>query len=181
MAVYHFTYHAYRSWLPDRRQGYVFKGKGILPQDREMANVYEQRAAHDAVTFDEQLGWTIIDAVDKIVRENDWLLYEAVAVPTHVHLLVGWKIFQPWKTVSNRLKRGIGLEMSRFMKCPGPWFSRGRSRKRVKDRKHFDYLLNEYLPSHGNIRWTLRDTRTADMHPQLPNDDGRIDNDSLQS
>lgn len=171
MTVYLFTYHAYRSWMPDRPQGYVVKGKGIQPQDHEMARVYEERAAYDAVMFDEELGWTIIDAVDKIVRENELLLYEAVAVATHVHILVGWREFIPWKTVSNRFKRGIGLEMSRFQNRPGPWFSRGRSRKRVEDRRHFDYLINVYLPPHGDIRWTLRDTRAAaDMHPQLPED-----------
>lgn len=148
------------------------RGKGIQPQNHELARVYEQRASHDPVRFNEDLGWAIIDAVDKIIRENEWLPYEVAVVATHVHVLVGWRTFQPWKAVSNRLKRGIGLELSRCLDKKGPWFSRGRSRKRVTDRKHFEYLLNVYLPSHGKIRWTLRHTHpAADMHPQLSDDE----------
>ncbi|MFQ5732613.1 MAG: hypothetical protein ACE5KM_11760 [Planctomycetaceae bacterium] len=169
MAVYLFTYHAYRSWMPDRRQGYVERGKGILPQDHDKATLYNARAVNNAVAFEEEVRWAAIDAVDEIAQKNDWLLYEVATDASHIHVLVGWRGFQPWKEVSNRLKRGVGLHLSHAMDRPGPWFSRGSSRKRIKDRRHFEYLLNDYLPAHGDIRWTRRHTRetTADMHPQL--------------
>jgi len=33
------------------------------------------------------------------------------------------------------------------------WFSGGASRKRVRDRDHFDYLMTDYLPSHRGAFW----------------------------
>jgi len=165
MAVYLFTYHAYRSWMPDRPQGYVAKNRGILPQDPGLAKLYHKRATNTPVVFSEAHGWIMIRAVERIVSENSWLLYETAVAATHVHILVGWREFQEWKTVSNRLKRGIGLALSREFDRPGPWFSRGGSRKRISSRKHFEYLLDSYLPEHGAVRWTNRDA--ADMHPQL--------------
>jgi hypothetical protein len=44
VAVYHFTYHAYRSWMPDNPKGYVRRGEGILPPDAEMARLYAKAA-----------------------------------------------------------------------------------------------------------------------------------------
>jgi hypothetical protein len=37
MPCYLFTWHAYATWLPDRKQGYVEKGRGILPPDKAAA------------------------------------------------------------------------------------------------------------------------------------------------
>ena len=33
------------------------------------------------------------------------------------------------------------------------WFTRGSSLKRVRDRPHFDYLMNDYLPRYGGTAW----------------------------
>ena len=32
-----------------------------------------------------------------------------------------------------------------------PWFSRGESRKSVRNRQHFAHLVSEYLPSHTGL------------------------------
>ena len=34
------------------------------------------------------------------------------------------------------------------------WFVEGGSRKRVKDRAHFDYLVTTYLPRHRGWKWS---------------------------
>jgi hypothetical protein len=51
MPCYLFTYHAFGSWMPDRRQGYVRRGKGIQPADPKMAERYRQNSRHDEVRF----------------------------------------------------------------------------------------------------------------------------------
>lgn len=181
MAVYLFTYHAYRSWMPDRSPGYVVKGRGILPTDREQARIYESRAVHAPVVFSDIMCSAFIDATDAICRDNNWLLYEAVVVPSHVHILLGWREYEDWKTVSNRLKRGLGSALSKRLDKPGPWFSRGSSRKRITNQRHFDHLLNVYLPKHGDCRWTKRlqqANATADIHPQLSSDENSDDDDA---
>ena len=35
----------------------------------------------------------------------------------------------------------------------GTLSSKEASRKRVRDRKHFDYLMNEYVPKHSGAKW----------------------------
>jgi REP element-mobilizing transposase RayT len=159
MPVYLFTFHAYRSWMPDRPQGYVRPGGGILPRNPKIARCYAQRAKHDEVQFDTAQRWCLVDAVGAVCTEQGWEIYEATATASHVHLLVGWRTEEPWKNVLNRLKRRLGSALSKLVNRPGPWFSRGSSRKRVRDRKHFDYLLNVYLPKHGSICWSKRSSR----------------------
>jgi hypothetical protein len=51
MPCYLFTYHAYGSWMPDRPQGYVRRGKGILPTDTRMAERYRKNTKYDKAPF----------------------------------------------------------------------------------------------------------------------------------
>ncbi len=155
MPVYLLTYHAYRSWMPDRRQGYVKRGQGILPRDDETARVYNRRAKHPPVQFDEEQRRLLIETAATVCRECQWELYEMVAVSSHVHLLLGWRSDLAVQAVSNRLKRRLGAARSKAADKPGPWFSRGLSRKRVADESHFGHLCRAYLPQHGSIRWSL--------------------------
>ncbi len=159
MPVYVFTFHAYRSWMPDRPRGYVRRNVGLLPPDPQAARRYALRAKHAEVHFDEQHCWRLVDAAGEVCAEQHWELYEATAVPSHTHLLVGWRSAEPWKSVSNRLKRRLGAALSKLLNRPGPWFSRGSSRKRVRNRAHFQHLMEKYLPQHGPIRWTQRNHR----------------------
>ncbi|MEM1355661.1 MAG: hypothetical protein AAGH88_12345 [Planctomycetota bacterium] len=42
MPVYHFTFHAYGTWMPDHAKGYVRRKLGILPPDAKMAEQYRR-------------------------------------------------------------------------------------------------------------------------------------------
>ncbi|MFW5681707.1 MAG: hypothetical protein ACOC1G_01765 [Phycisphaeraceae bacterium] len=148
MAVYLFTFHAYRSWRPDHRAGYTRKGKGVLPPDAEQARRYDQRAKHAPVRFDEVEQIAILDAVQTVCDRHTWRLHYACITYNHMHLLVSWTSFTPWNDVRVRLKRKMGASVSQATGRPGPWFSRGGrdSRKRVEKRSHFDHLVERYLP-----------------------------------
>lgn len=159
MPVYLFTFHAYRSWMPDREQGYVVRGSGILPPSDEAADAYRRRANHDLVEFDDAMGWTIIAESETVCERERWTLYEATVDKTHVHVLLGWRSADKRDEVARRLKQRLGRALSIEKKSRGPWFSRGKSNKRVRDRKHFDRLMTKYLTRHGPIRYTLRDLR----------------------
>jgi hypothetical protein len=151
MAVYLFTFHAYRSWNADRQQGYVRKDhEGILPRDPDMAAQYDRNAAQPPVIFDDHmqqvLVWIIHDACAR--------LHYIVANPSHVHALVSWSEFQQWKSVSDKLKNLASLYLGRKCHAPGRrWFVHEGSRKRVRDRKHFDHLVKVYLPKHQGLHW----------------------------
>ncbi len=153
MAVYLFTFHAYRSWSPDRPQGYVRRGQGILAPDRHMAELYDRDASHPPVSFDRNMQDVLVKATCEICGRNGWRLHQVRATPTHLHVLASWRVYAKWTQVSNRIKRGLGLALSQTLNRKGPWFSRGDSRKRVRDHQHFVYLMKEYLPKHNGALW----------------------------
>jgi hypothetical protein len=153
MPVYLFTYHAYRSWMPDELGGYVRQGKGHIGPDRKMAAQYRRNAAQDEIEFDEAIRELLVVAAPNICATKGWRLHRIQVVTTHLHALVSWRTPAEWKQVSNSLKRCLGAELSKALDRPGPWFSRGRSRKRVKDVRHLNYLMTTYLPKHGGAFW----------------------------
>ncbi len=157
MAVYLFTFHAYRSWNADKPQGYVTKGGGVLPPDKERAEQYNRNAKHPPITFDAAAQRVLVDAVRETSNANGWRLHQINATTTHIHILVSWGGFFEWAEVSRTLKRKLGAALSSTLDRPGPWFSRGGSRKRVNDRKHFDHLMNRYLPGHRGASWRESD------------------------
>jgi hypothetical protein len=159
MPVYLFTFHAYRTWMPDRPQGYVVRGQGILPPSQEAADEYRRRAKKDLLYFDASMGWAMIEESAALCEHETWTLYETTADKTHVHVMLGRRTAAKRDAVAKRLKQRLGRALSIAMKARGPWFSRGKSGKRVRDRAHFDRLMKIYLPKHGPIRYSLRDRR----------------------
>ena len=112
VAVYLFTFHAYRSWLPDRPQGYVRRGKGVQTPDTKMAELYERDAKHPAMRFDAQMQDSLVTTTCSICAKHSWRLHQVRATTTHVHALVSWREFVEWKSISNTLKRCLGGELS---------------------------------------------------------------------
>jgi hypothetical protein len=78
----------------------------------------------------------------------------AAANATHVHIVASWRTHHFPATVLAKLKNVLGLLMGKFHEQPGrQWFSEGGKPRPVKGREHFDFLLNEYLPSQGGRLW----------------------------
>ena len=61
MPCYLFTYRAYGSWMPDREQGFVRRGQGVLPPDEELARQYHNASKQRSVIFDDQTQRLIVD------------------------------------------------------------------------------------------------------------------------
>ncbi len=95
----------------------------------------------------------LVKATCEICGRNGWHLHQVRATPTHVHVFMSWREYVEWQQVSNTLKRRLGAELSKALDTKGPWFSRGSSHKRVRDRQHFVYLRDEYLPKHTGTFW----------------------------
>jgi REP element-mobilizing transposase RayT len=149
--VYVFTLHSYRSWSADNPRGFVKHDQGIQLPDADRAEFYESQALQEPVLFDEShkevIFWIVADACAR----RSWRLHGIAAEPTHVHILVSWHGFQDWQKIRAKFKNLMSLELGRYFNDSGRhWFSREGSRKRVQDRKHFDHLINAYLPKH---RW----------------------------
>ena len=152
MQVYLFTFHAYASWMPDRKQGYVQPGKGILACDKQMAESYRQRQTQDAVTFDQNIQQCIIDAIHDNHKHSLYRLHAIASDPSHIHILISWQDQRPTAKLKITVKQALTRHLNQMF-GKQQWFSRKGSQKRIRDKQHFDYLMNVYLPKHKGISW----------------------------
>jgi REP element-mobilizing transposase RayT len=164
MPCYLFTFHAYRSWNADHPRGFVLEAGTIEPPNANQARFYNNQAKQPRVTFgpfhQRVMIWITYDAC---VRRN-WRLHAVATESTHIHILASWRSDEPWREISRRLKVLSSLMLGRKMGKTGrKWFVRKGSRKRVRDRTHFDYLMDSYLPKHRGLRW-----REGDAPPEEP-------------
>jgi REP element-mobilizing transposase RayT len=154
MAVYFITLYAYRSWRPDHRRGYVRRDEGILPPDPQRAAEYDAKATQEPVEFTTEMQNVMIAGAFDICVHRDWRLHAMGFENNHTHLLVSWHDFTPWLEVRAKLKNLLSLFLGRLVNEQGrKWFVGGGSRKRVKDRQHFDYLVETYIPKHSQAKW----------------------------
>jgi len=91
MPCYHFTYHAYGTWLPDEDDGYVRRGEGHLPQDTKVAAEYRKRMTADEAEFSEPQQLAIIDEAQTAAAFQLYRLHYVATEPTHAHILISWQ------------------------------------------------------------------------------------------
>ena len=152
MPCYLFTYHAYGSWMPDRKQGFVRRTEGVLPPDANLAREYRSDLKQRPVSFDGQIQSLIINELQTACVHQKCRGHYAATETSHVHVLVSWRDDRPWKKVRSGLKSSLTRRLNRELRRQ-IWFSDSASRRRVEDRAHFDYLVEQYLPSHRGWKW----------------------------
>jgi hypothetical protein len=164
MPVYLFTIHSYRSWNADHPRGFVQTGRGVQPPNPALARYYDQRAKQNPVQFDAQQQRTILWIVWDACQRRRWRLHAIAFETTHTHILVSWPSAGTWRDVCKKLKNLISWALSQELGCEGRrWMVRGASRKQVRDRRHFDYLVATYLPRHRGLFW-----KEGDPVPLVP-------------
>jgi len=152
--VYLFTFHAYRSWNANRPRGFVRRGLGVLPPSKNLATAYDRAAVQPPVLFDANCQRVLIWIAYDVCRRRGWRLHAAATEGTHVHYLMSWRDRTKWLDASLRLKNVASLLLNRKRGSFGRRnFSGSGSRKRVRDRQHFDYLMRTYLPRHRGLFW----------------------------
>jgi hypothetical protein len=152
MPCYLFTYHAYGSWMPDHPRGYVQRGQGILPPDRDTAQLYRAKMSQETVRFTVAVQETLIPAVLHSCECQQLSCHFIATETTHVHILLSWRTPRTWQLVRKQLSSTISRRLNEIHQRQ-IWFSKSPSRKRVKDRDHFDYLMATYLPKHSGWKW----------------------------
>jgi hypothetical protein len=152
MPCYLVTYHAYGSWLPDRKQGYVKRKQGLLARDAKAATQYRNAMKESIVSFTSAIQSSIIDAILGSQTKQQFEPYFIATDKTHVHVLIAWRNDRTWLQLRSRVKGSISRRLKR--ECgERTWLLEGASRKRVKDRAHFEYLVSRYLPRHRGCKW----------------------------
>ena len=154
MPVYHLTVHAYRSWGPSKPRGYTKRGKGYLPPNPKMQQHYDERAKQEPASFsDHDVQEILILGTYDVCNRRGWRLHGAGTDDLHYHWVVSWRGFVPWQDVRRITKNVLSLLLNRVIGQKRRWFVRDGSRKRVKDRKHLEHLLNKYFPDHRGLHW----------------------------
>ncbi len=156
MPCYLFTYHAYLSWTPDRSRGYVERKKGILPPDPGKAKQYHDNAKDTPVKFTCTIQKLIADEVATAAQRQNLRLHAIALAPTHPHILVSWHDARRVQPVRSNLKSSLTRRLNREL-GKREWFTANASRKRVRDRKHFNHLVQTYLPNHRGLTWRETD------------------------
>lgn len=152
MPCYFFTYHAHGSWLPDHNRGYVHRGQGILATDVKMGVCYRRNLKQSKVVFDEGIQSQIISGIHEACTCLAARCHGIGTDGSHIHLLVSWKSDRSWESVSEAIKTSVTRQLNKQVRRQ-EWFSKGLSRKRVRERAHFEYLITRYLPNHRGLRW----------------------------
>jgi len=149
MPVHLFTFHGYRTWMPDHPDGYSRKGEGTFAPDDEMNANYDARSKFPEITFDEARQRIVVDACSEVCRNLGIALYYAVCVNTHCHVLVGWRGDRVWTILHDRMKRVVAMKLAKAEGVSGRrWLVLRRSGEAVIEPKHFAHLMTEYLPGH---------------------------------
>ena len=152
MPCYLFTYHAYGSWMADRPGGFVHRGQGLLPPDHKLAAHYRHNVAQDYLPFDANVQRLIVEECVVASEKQSFRLHHVATDPSHAHVLISWPDDRPWQPLRNGVKSSFTRRLNRDVRRR-KWFSKGASRKQVRNRFHFDYLIAKYLPSHRGWKW----------------------------
>jgi hypothetical protein len=152
MPCYLLTYHGHGTWLPDHQKGYVRRKEGILATDMQMAFRYRSNLQDAAIQFTHDMQQVMIDALLEAFAFQSLRGHFVATESTHVHVLVSWTSDKTWEDVRRGLRNSLTRQLNRAIE-KREWFSKQPSRKRVADRKHFDYLVAGYLPRHRGLKW----------------------------
>ena len=153
--VFHFIFHAYRSWGADHPDGYRQHGqRGLIPPDPGIARYRDRLARSAEVVFTAEMQTIFVATARQACSRREWRLHAIVATPTHVHAVVSWKSNTSESEVTGSLKRLMSREAGKYTSDGlKRRFSRGASCTRIKNRSHLTELIHEYLPEHTGVYW----------------------------
>ncbi len=152
MPVYHFTFHAFGTWLPDHGRGYTRRGAQVLPPDPAMAERYRANMSQPPVRFTPDIQGAMIEELHVACEAQGYKLHSVGTDDTHLHLVVAWESQRGWKRVRSGIQSSLTRRLNRDY-GKRAWFVANPSRKRVRDREHLDYLVDRYHPSHRGWKW----------------------------
>jgi hypothetical protein len=104
------------------------------------------------VRFDGSIQQQLIDGVLEACGCQQVRCHFIATEATHAHVLVSWQRDREWELVRKQIRGNITRRLNDAYQRQ-EWFSKSPSRKRVENRKHFDYLVDVYLMKHSGWKW----------------------------
>jgi len=152
MPCYLFTWHGYGTWWPDDPRGYVHRTRGLQPGDTRMGQRYRDNQREPSVWFTPAMQTCMLQTLRAAEQPVNITIHGIVCTPTHVHALISWRHDRGWKSLRTALQSAMTRRLNeRFARRTR--FAANASRKRVRDRRHFDHLILKYLPDHRGEQW----------------------------
>ena len=155
MPCYLFTFHAYATWLPDRKQGYVHRTRGLQSQDYDLSDRYTFLQKEPSVEFTPAIQQRIMTRLHEAAKYQHLRLHAVAMDLSHIHILASWHdSSRTANKVSAALKSSITRSLNTLKRRK--WLSAKGSRKQVKDERHYNYLIEKYLQSHRGMKYNER-------------------------
>jgi REP element-mobilizing transposase RayT len=104
-------------------------------------------------SFDAEIQLALIDESIIACNFQKLRLHNIGSDESHLHDLVSWKDDRSWDQVRNSLRSSLTRRLNKQF-GRRKWFSEGASRRRVRDKKHFDHLDTTYLPDHPGWKYS---------------------------
>ena len=147
MPVYHFVFHSYGSWLPDREEGYFKHGEGWKVPSNRVSEQYRNNMQGQPVQFFEEQQQMLIDESVNAQSFQRFTLYAAAADATHIHAVVAWTDERDATAIRTQLKSSLTRTLNtRYRKTQ--WFVAKAGEHPVRDQDHLSFLVHDYLPKH---------------------------------
>lgn len=153
--------------MPDHPRGYVHRTRGLQRSDPNMGEAYRANQRGGTVYLISVMQRTIIATTREAMKHLDAELHAIACEPTHTHVLMSWKHDRVWKSMRGSLQSALSRALNKHF-GKREWWAENPSRKRVKDREHFDYLMGEYLPKHGGEQWYDADDLAKSQRNRSP-------------
>ena len=150
-----FSFHAYGTWLPDRRQGYYRNRDGLHAPDEPEAGRYRSRQSQLPAELMADVQRALIEELAVAAGFQRFELFGAATDDVHLHLVAGWDDPRPPEELQESIKQSITRRLNADF-GRRDWLGRNGHDRRVRDAEHFVHLRDEYLPSHRGWRWERR-------------------------
>ncbi|QDS98700.1 hypothetical protein [Adhaeretor mobilis] len=161
MPCYLFTYHAHGSWLSDTYQASrdgvyqraLFADQGRAERGRIARSQSRRPIRSTGLLAAEQK--LAIEGLTRAAQFQNCEIHYVATDRTHVHVLVSWQGACHWKDQRANMRKAIVANLQK-MRGRETWLSEGSSRKRIKDKHHFQQLMTETLPKHRGLKWSTQ-------------------------
>ena len=158
MPIYHFTFHTYGTWLPDRPEGYTPHGQGHQLTNPHVADAYRQRMNHPQTHLNSQAQQFAIQTLLDSQYPQRFELYALASEGSHLHVVIAWQDEREPIRVRTQIKTSMSLALNkRFGRRQ--WFVAKAGHIPVADEAHLHELVHQYLPKHG-LYWKRGDNNT---------------------
>ena len=158
MSVYLFTFAsdgcpALPATAANRPRNKVRGIRGFQHSGERMTARYGDDMQDASAGFDSNHQRKLIDIIIDTQARRTFRCFGVATDATQLHALIAWVNGRDpavlRAAVESSLVRGMNREFGRRT-----WFSEVAGQKRVRNRTHFDYLVESFLPKHAGLVWT---------------------------